>query len=69
MLKVIYNTILKTLIYPCKGAKKTKIPFPWSAGRSAVNIGRTAILSGAWIKFGTKLLDWNENSKAALMKK
>ena len=49
--------------------KKTKVPFPWSTGRSAVNIGRTAILSGAWIKFGTKLLDWNENSKAALMKK
>ena len=69
LVKVIYNAILKTLLYHCKDPEKPRVLLLGPTGISAVNIGGTTIHSGLGIKPGIKLLGLNDKSKAALRNK
>ena len=66
LVKVIYNAILKTLLYHCKDPDKPRVLLLGPEKVAAVNIGGTTIHSGLRIKPGTKLLDLNDKFKAAL---
>ena len=66
LVKVIYNSISKTMLYRCKDPEKIRVILLGHTGIPAVNIGGTTIHSGFAIKPGTKLLGLNEKSKAAL---
>ena len=66
LVKVIYNTISKTLLYHCKDSEKPKIIFVGPTGISAVNIGGATIHSGLGIEPGIHLLGLNDKSKAGL---
>ena len=66
LVKVIYNTISKTLLYHCKDSEKPKTIFVGSTGISAVNIGGATIHSGLGIEPGIHLLGLNDKSKAGL---
>ena len=61
-----YNAISKTLLYCCKDPEKPRVLLLGPTEISAVNIGGTTTLSALGIKYGTKLLDLNDKSKAAL---
>ena len=65
LVKVIHNTILKTLLYHCKDPEKPGVLLLGSTGISAVDIGGTTIHSGLSIKPGIELLGLNNKSKAA----
>ena len=69
LVKVIYNAILKTLLYHCKDPEKPRVLLLGPTGISAVNIGGTTIHSGLGIKPGIKLLGLNDKPKAALRNK
>ena len=56
LVKAIYNTISKILLYHFNKPGKLRILLLGHTGTSAVNIGRTIIYSGLAIKPGTKLL-------------
>ena len=56
LVKVIYNTISKTLLYHSKDPEKPRVSLFGPTGISAVNIGGTTIHSGLATKPGTKLL-------------
>ena len=64
--KVIYNTISKTLFHHCKEPEKPNVLLLGPAGIPGVNIGGTTIHSGLGIKPGTKLLGVNHRYKASL---
>ena len=64
--KVMYNTILKTLLYHCKDPEKPRVLLLGPTVFSEVNISGTTIHYGLGIKPGTKLPGLNEKSKAAL---
>ena len=64
LMKVIYNTISKTLTYHCKDPEKPRVLLLGPTGISAVNIGRTIIHSGFGINPGPNVLI--DKSKAAL---
>ena len=66
LVKVIYNAILKALLYHCEDSEKPRDPLLGPTGISGVNIGGTTIHSCLVIKPGTKLLGLNDKSKAAL---
>ena len=63
---VIYNAILKTLLYHCKDTEKPRVFLLGPTRISAVNVGGTTIHTGIGIKPGAKLLGLNHKSKAAL---
>ena len=65
-MKVIYNAILKTLLYHRKDPEKPKVLLLEPTGISVVSIGGSTFQSGLGIKPGIKLLDLNAKSKAAL---
>ena len=69
LVKVIYNVISKTLLYHWKDPEKPKVLLLGPTGISAVNIGGTVIHSDLAIKPGTKLLNLNYKSEAALRKR
>ena len=69
LMKIIYNAILKTLLYHCKDPEKPRVLLLGPTGISAVNIGGTTIHSGLGIKPGIKLLGLNDKCKAALRNK
>ena len=69
LVKVIYNAISKTLLYPCKDPEKPRVLLLGPTGISSGNIGGTTIYSGLGIKPGIRLLGLNEKSKAALRNK
>ena len=54
------------LLYHCEVPEKPRVLLLGPTGISAVNIGGTTIHSCLAIKPGTKLLDLNDKSKAAL---
>ena len=64
--KVIYNSILKTLLYHCKSQEKARVHLLEPTEILVVNIGRTAIHFGLGINTDTKLVVLNEKSRAAL---
>ena len=66
LVRVIYSTISKTLLYHCKSPEKPKVLWLGPTGISAANIGGTAFHSGLGIKSGTKLLRLNDKSKGTL---
>ena len=66
LVKVIYNSISKTLLYHSKDPEKPGVLTLVPTGISAVNIGGTTIHSGLGIKPGAKLLGLNDKSKATL---
>ena len=66
MVKVIYNAILKALLYHCKDLENLRVLLLRTTGISAVNIVGTAIHSDFEIKPGTKLFGLNDMSKVAL---
>ena len=61
----IQRQIKKTL-YHCKDPEKQRVFLLGPTGISVVNIGGNTINSGLVIKPGTKLLNLNDKSKAAL---
>ena len=65
-MKVIYNSISKTLFYYCKDSEKPTFFLLGPTVKSLVNINRTTIHSGLGIKPGTKLLGSNDKSKVDL---
>ena len=62
-MKVIYNTISKTLLYHCKDPEKSTVPLLGTTGILAVNVGGTTIYSGIGIKPGKNLFCLNNKSK------
>ena len=66
MVTVIYNAILKTLLYHSKDPEEARVLMLGPTGISAVNIGGITIYSGLGIKPGAKLLGFNNKFKAAL---
>ena len=66
LMKVIYSNISKTLLYHYNDPEKLRVNLLRFKGISAINIGGTAIHSSLGTKPGTKLLDLNDKSKAAL---
>ena len=55
LVKVIYNTISKTLLYHCKDPKTATVLLLGPTGISAVNIGGTTIHSSLGIKLEREL--------------
>ena len=66
LVKVICNTISKTLLYHCKDPEKSRVLLLGSTKILAVNVGGTIIYSGLRIKPRIKLLGLNNKSKVAL---
>ena len=66
LVKVIYNAILKTLLYHYKDTEKPRVLLLGPTGISAVNVGGITIHTGIEIKLRAKLLGLNHKSKAAL---
>ena len=66
LVKVIYNAILKTLLYHCKDNEKPRVLLLGSTRISAVNVGGTTIHTGIGVKLGAKLLGLNHKSKTPL---
>ena len=67
--KLTYNATSKTLLYHCKNSEKPRVLLLDLTRISALNTGGTTIHSVLGIKPGTKLLDLNDKSKAALRSK
>ena len=65
-MKVIYNSISKTLLYCCKDSEKPTFFLLGPTVKSLVNINRTTIHAGLGIKPGTKLLGLNDKSQVDL---
>ena len=66
LVKLICNTISKTLLYHCKDPEKSRVLLLGSTKILAVNVGGTTIHSGLRIKARIKLLGLNIKSKLAL---
>ena len=66
LVKVMYSTMSKPLLYHCKDPEKPRVFLLGPTGISAVNIGGPTIRSCLAIKPGTKLQGLNGKSKAAL---
>ena len=59
LVKVIYNAISKTLLYPCKDPEKPRV---FLLGPTGIYMGGTTIHFGLGIKPGVKLLGLNDKS-------
>ena len=57
------------MLYHCKDPEKRRVILLGPTGIAAENLGGATIRSGLGIKPGTKLLDLNDKSKAALRNK
>ena len=64
--KIIYNTISKTVLYQCKNLKRPRVLLLGPTEISGVNTGSTTIYCGLEIKRGAKLFVFNDPFKAAI---
>ena len=66
LVKVMYNVVLRTLLYHCKDPEKLRVVLLEPTRISGVNIFGTTSHSGLGTKPETKLLSLNDKSKTSL---